>query len=287
MKFGKIEMKIIGLVIAVIGLSACGGGSSGAVKVVNPVTAAPVISSPSGFSVSFNLEGSVVVGWNKRLGESYNLYISSDKNFEIENYSIYDNSSLEINVTPPFIFNIEEPAESYTFKIVARNKNTSSDALAVSAYTRFSISSSDPSVYVDAKQGLDVRRCSEGQQYDALAEVCTGTAALYTPSELSLHLASLDNEWRLPTTEEINELSPCPLMSSGNTNCVPNNQSSVIMELFLGSGIANYYDITAIKPYSQDGKRWHRSHGFPSEYGYSSVNYGSNPEMHAVLVRNR
>ena len=277
-------MKKLLLTAGIIQLISCGSGSSG--NTANAGNDNTNIAPPSGFSATFDRAHSVTLDWDSKSGISYDVYASSNENFDVENYSAYENSSLKLNAVTPYVFNIDQPTESYTFKIVARDDNAESSPAITSVYTRFSIPNEDSSMYYDAHQNLYVKRCSEGQQYDYLAEDCIGTAIRYTPSELSMHLTSIDRQWRLPTTEELDGLSVCR-NSGERPTCVPQELSSLILDLFLGSGVASYYDITAIQPYFQDGMRWHRVHSFPTGSRFGSVNFGTNPNMHAVLVKTK
>lgn len=244
----------------------------------------PPILSPTGFSVSPNKDGSVTVDWNSSLGIAYDLYSSTDAALDPDNYSVYDHAEFKKDVLPPHQFIPAEPAETYTFKLIARSGSNQSDPAEATAYTRFSISEENPSIYFDALEKLEVKRCSEGQQYDYLSEQCQNNAVRYTPNELSTHLDNVSDGWRLPTTEELDSLSPCNL-SGTQAACVPRSKASVIMDFFIGSTIAAYYDLTALEPYLDRGSYWHMAHGFPDDYRGVMVNYGSSPSMHAVLVR--
>jgi hypothetical protein len=244
----------------------------------------PPISSPTGFSVEANRDGSVSVAWQESGDLTYDLYSSTDPSLDPANYSAYDQSGYAQNVRSPHQFTPSEASETYTFKLVARSHSSQSDPATATAYTRFSISQEEPSRYVDALLNLEVKRCSEGQQYDYLAEQCLNDAKRYTPAELSTHLEAAGDGWRLPTTAELDGLSPCNL-SGIQPVCVPRAYANIITDFFLGSSIAAYYDVTAQQPYFENGRYWHMAHGFPDEYRGVKVNYGSSPVMYAVLVR--
>lgn len=266
------------LVIQIFGCSS--GGSSG-----SPASPSEqLLSSPAAFSVTPHRDGSVMVTWEQSTGITYDLYTSTDPAFDPENYSVYDNSAYERNVGSPHIFNPANPAETYTFKLFARDSSAQSAPAVATAYTRFITSVDDPSIYFDALLDLEVKRCSEGQQYDFFTEQCLNDAVRFTPGELAVYLNDVEGGWRLPTTTELDGLSPCNL-SGTQAACVPQSEAYIITDFFLGSAVAAYYDQTALQPYLDDGGYWHMSHGFPDDYRVGRVNYGSNPNMLAVLVR--
>ncbi len=277
-------MRGLSCVLLLAQLAGCSsGGSAGGSSTAQP-PADPVVSSPRQLLATAGTDGLVLVSWNASAGLAYDLYFSTDPAVTPENYSVYDNAGLVQGVHPPFEFHPDEPGETYTLKLIARSDSGRSEPATATAYTRFIVSSADPAVYVDRLLDLEIKRCSEGQQYDYLARQCQGDAARYSPDGLAAHMALTGDDWRLATTAEMQAISPCGDADS-QLLCVPENRAYIIADFFLGSSDALYYDITALQPAFKDGTYWHMGHGFPDEHILVGANYGSSPSMHALLVR--
>ena len=190
------------VLLLVIGLVGCGGGSDDSTSKTPP-------SSPTAIQAKVN-NSEVTLSWQPVTGaESYNIYYSSDAKLSIKNYSVYPNNGYLINVSSGHVIKNLPIAPIYYFVVTAvANGLESQQSQLIAAVTRYDIIG-DGDIVRDKVTDLEWQRCSLGMTWNKSISECTGTANLYRTNQMLTFVAPNVNGWRLPSMDEIWSLKFC------------------------------------------------------------------------------
>jgi hypothetical protein len=188
-------------------LSACGGGSgdSGGPSgvVIFPLA-------PSNLNTKVDNTG-VTVGWLGTLGgDSYNLYYSTDPGFTVANYSVYANAGLKVDANSPLKISDLGNGPVYYFRATTVDDGKEgSPTQIVHAVTRYAIAGPNGEFVKDKITGLEWKRCSLGQTWNAAAGSCDGVATKFTTAQTTPKFTVDAEGWRVPTRDEMLSLVFC------------------------------------------------------------------------------
>ncbi len=269
-------------ILSLMVLCSCGSSNSSSRNNQKASTIDP----PRFLSSEYELSGDINLDWRSSEETNYDLYYSSESDFEIENYSVYENSGLIQDIVPPFQFKTPAPAPEYTVKLVSKKGGIVSTPTSRLFRTRHRIEGDNNELFSDALSGLTWRRCSEGQTWNNLENKCDGVALEFNDAEGRRAFSNLTDGWRVPSRENFTTFQPC-YITTENPLCMLDDEQENLKQLFLGSTKRAYLDDTIFRPYvniniSLDPRI--NVNNF-MKYGLYSANHIAELSIHAVLVK--
>lgn len=206
---------------ATIVLAGCGGGSGGASCGDCGSPAAP-LAAPQNLDAQTD-DDQVTVTWDSVSGaDAYQVYVSSDPALEIENYATYDHSEWIQDVESPLVWTIPKRGHNYTVAVTATAGDRESDPARTGVVAIFEVSPSDPSIVIDHSAGLEWKRCSEGQTWDAAASTCLGDPARYQDTSVAGTFPVVpDDQWGVPDYWGFADMASCRPAGEPANGAVP------------------------------------------------------------------
>ncbi|GLS83442.1 DUF1566 domain-containing protein [Paraferrimonas haliotis] len=194
--------KMLTVIVLIGALVGCGGNNN--TEKEQPL---PPVMKPSGVSIETE-HGNIIVNWEAHKGLSYDLYISTDKNFDFENYNSFENSEWIKNVSSPYRYTPQNLKEVYFIRLVAVDGERESEASEIEEV----VARYEPNgaVVLDLADRLIWARCGIGQSWNELDNTCEGDLTLMTHVDAMKYLIATEGGWRLPTRDELMGLVYCP-----------------------------------------------------------------------------
>lgn len=201
-------MRLIVLVCIALALPGCGGSSSSGSKA--PGTALPPpFEVPAGLAVRANYEpGEITLSWDTLDGPThYHIYYSTSPDMDYKNYAAYDNAGWIQRATTPHTLNIDDVGPTYYVQVSAvRGEQEKLYPETATVVTRY-----EPrgGTVLDVITGLEWQRCPEGSAWES--GDCVGDPGEQRFRDIAVIdlYSEIDNEWRLPTKQELRTLVNC------------------------------------------------------------------------------
>ncbi len=269
-------------ILSLVVLCSCGSSNSSSRNNQKVSTIDP----PRLLSSDYELNGDINLDWNSSEDNNYDLYYSSENDFEIENYSVYDNSGFVQDIEPPYQFKTPAPAPEYTIKLVSKKDGIVSNPTSRLFKTRYRIEGDNNELFSDALSGLTWRRCGEGQTWNNLENKCDGEALEFNDARGRMAFSNLTDGWRVPSEADFSSFRPCGT-SIENPLCMLDDDQENFKKLFLGSTKRGYLDNSIFKPFVSANNSFDpriNVHIF-TNFIIVSVNDIKNVSIHAVLVK--
>jgi|GEM_PF-1642440 len=269
-------------------LTGCGGGGSeGSSQVSQPILNAP----QNVQAVAQDREISIM--WSSdNTADSYDVYVASDLELNFENYSVYENSTRFLDVTPPISFTPSDLSPLYRVVVVAKQgarEAAHTDLVMVAPrYT------DQGDTVLDHVTSLVWMKCAIGQVFDEGQNTCLNDPARLTRRETESYINANAPEFRLPTESELITLVHCKsakpkfFLTDTNEQCESIDQgASIYTPIFSGtiyySSIDGYRTSTVYDNF--DGIITYTRVSFGPKGGKSGVQASDPVPMNVRLVK--
>lgn len=147
--------------------------------------------------------------WDVQPGVEYDLYYSTEMDFEVANYASYANSGVQVGVSPPLKISLPLE-ESYFFVVIATEGAVSGEPGHFRfATNRYEVIDGNPAHVRDKITDLVWKRCMEGQTYSLSEETCVGSPSVLSNAQRDSLVSVAAGNWRLPSEGELYSLSVC------------------------------------------------------------------------------
>jgi hypothetical protein len=265
---------------AALALSGCGGGSNS-----NESVSVPLPPSPANL-VAETAAGDVALAWDSVDGaDGYHLYYAEEPDIQPDNYAAFEGGAWVQNVQPPYMVTGLAAEPVYHFVVTAFDGNGESQpSNEVIAIPRYVISGDNNDVVRDMANGLEWKRCTEGQTWSDVDGYCAGNPTVFEDGA-AINIQQADG-FRTPTRDELASLLFC---SSNEPAYFPNGSSAcyggaakpaIVAHIFPSTPYARYFQTSTKHPSHQDV---YSAISFESGFGVSASKEGS--LLYVRLVR--